>query len=90
MDKTELAAHLFRITQTEARIKGSDIRGRQLLQHAAHAVGAQVRDLVIENTGKTPESLPTAEPINKVKTKIKGTGRNLGRIDEKNTTRQNN
>lgn len=83
MDKTELAAHLFRITQTEAKIKGSDIKGQRLLEHAAHAVGASVRKIVIENTGQTPESLPAAEPVQQVTTRIKSTDRNLKKIDKK-------
>lgn len=82
MGKAELAAHLFRITQTEARIQQKNIHGQRPLEQAAKMVGESVRKLVIDNTGSTPEKLPPAEPINKVKTKIKGTGKNLKKLDE--------
>lgn len=83
MDKAELAAHLFRITQTEAKINQQNLNGQRLLEQAAMTVGADVRSLVIKNTGKPPEDLRPAEPIQKVKTKIKGTNKNLTKIDRK-------
>ena len=83
MDKAELAAHLFRITQTQARIESNALKGQKVLEQAARAVGKSVRDLVIENTGTKPEDLEPAEPINKVRTRIKGTRKSLGKIDEK-------
>ena len=83
MGKTELAAHLFRITQTEARIRGNNLKGQQKLEAAARSVGASVRKLVMENTGQEPEKLPPAEPISQVKTKIRGTDKNLKQIDKK-------
>ncbi len=81
MGRTELAAHLFRITQTEATIQNRQIHGQRYLEQAAKAVGVDVRQLVIKNTGQTPEDMPAAEPINKVKTKIKRSDRNLKKLD---------
>lgn len=81
MGRAELAAHLFRITQTEARIEKKDLHGQAVLEQAARAVGRDVRDLVIKNTGQTPESMKAAEPINKVRSKIKGSGKNLKKLD---------
>jgi DNA-damage-inducible protein D len=82
MGRAELAAHLFRITQTEARIEQKGISGQRLLEQAAKSVGASVRQLVIQNTGSTPEKLPPAEPIGQVKKKIKGTSRNFKKLDD--------
>lgn len=82
MGRTELAAHLFRITQTEAHISERELHGQRILENAARSVGASVRQLVIQNTGKTPEQLPTAEPINKVRTKIKGANKTLKKLDQ--------
>ena len=82
MGRAELAAHLFRITQTEARIEQQNIRGQKPLEAAARTVGANVRRMVKENTGTTPESLPTAEPIQKVKSKLKGANKQLKKLDD--------
>ena len=43
MGKTELAANLFRVTQTEEKIRGERIRGQKPLEHAAEDVGREVR-----------------------------------------------
>lgn len=83
MGRTELAAHLFRITQTEAKIEQNDINGQRLLENAARSVGASVRQLVIKHTGGKPENMPIAEPISQVRKTIKGTDKNLKKIDEK-------
>ncbi len=82
MGREELAAHLFRITQTEARINNNNVQGQKALESAAHTVGRSVRRMMHENTGQTPEALPPAEPINKVRTKIKGANKKLKKLDE--------
>jgi DNA-damage-inducible protein D len=61
MSGEELAANLFRITQTQAKIRNEKLRGQLPLERAAHDVGQTVRRTMIEISGKTPESLPTAE-----------------------------
>lgn len=70
MDKTELAANLFRITQTEERIKNQNIRGQTALERAAEKVGKDVRDLMMKNGGTKPEDLPAAQDIKKAKQEI--------------------
>jgi DNA-damage-inducible protein D len=82
MGKEELAAHLFRITQTAARIDADNVRGQRSLESAATLVGQRVRKAMIEISGKPPEKLPAAEPLAQVKKTIKNTNRNLKRIDE--------
>jgi DNA-damage-inducible protein D len=81
MGKAELAAHLFRVTQTDEKIKNQQIRGQIALEAAAHSVGRQVRSTVIQLSGTAPEDLPLAENIKTVRNKIKGASRNLGRLD---------
>ena len=83
MDKTELAAHLFRITQTEAKIKNENIKGQNSLESAAFSVGAEVRSTVMKISGSTPEDLPVAENIGAVRKRIKGTSKNFKAIDGK-------
>lgn len=83
MGKEEMAAHLFRITQTDAKIKKDDIRGQRALEDTAKHVGKQVRGMMVQNTGTAPEQLPLEEDINSVKKGIKGTGKKLQNLDSK-------
>jgi DNA-damage-inducible protein D len=88
MGRQELAANLFRITQTEARIKVRNVRGQALLESTAHDVGATVRKMVIENTGSGPERLPLAAPIKDVKKAIKGASKKFRELDGKKTKKK--
>lgn len=81
MGKTELAANLFRITQTEERIKAHNIKGQRNLENTARAVGKKVRQSMEEISGTTPEHLPPAEDIKKVRTKLKKTDRQFKKLD---------
>lgn len=82
MDKEELAANIFRISQTEAKIRTQDIRGQQGLENAAETVGRTVRDAMIKNTGIAPEALKLDDAkINEVKKGIKQTHKSLKKID---------
>lgn len=77
MGKEELAANLFRITQTEAKIKNDNIRGQTRLETAAEKVGQQVRNAMMEISGTKPEDLPLAEDIKHVKKSLKTTHKKL-------------
>lgn len=81
MGKEEMAAHLFRITQTDARIKRDDVRGQRHLEDVAKRVGQSVRKTMLETGGTEPEKLPLADDVKEVKKKLKGTGKNLQKID---------
>lgn len=83
MGKEEMAAHLFRITQTDAKIKNENIRGQKNLESAAAHVGRTVRKTMNDVSGATPESLPLAENIKEVRKALKGAGKNLQKIDKK-------
>ena len=67
MGRTELAANLFRITQTEERIKNQKLTGQSNLESAHYSVGREVRDLVKKNTGLYPEDLPQDKLLPSVK-----------------------
>lgn len=82
MGREELAAHLFRITQTEARIRNRNVKGQSALEDTAKTVGRKVRAMVIDNTGSQPEMLPPAEKISKVRSKIKKSSKQLGKLDK--------
>jgi len=54
MGKTELAANLFRVTQTEEKIRGERIRGQKPLERAAEDVGREVRRTMVKISGRRP------------------------------------
>ena len=61
MGSTELAANLFRISQTDEVIKNNNIKGEQNACNTHHMVGQAIRDTIIKVGGTTPEKLPTPE-----------------------------
>jgi len=77
MGRAELAANLFRITQTEAKITRDNIRGQSRLEDAAFDVGREVRHTMERVSGTVPEELPVAEDIRRVRGKLKGTRKQL-------------
>ena len=74
MDRTELAANLFRVTQTDNKIKNDDIRGQTDLEKTAFAVGKAVRNTMIEISGTRPEDLPLAQHIKEARKALKTAG----------------
>ena len=61
MGSEELGANIFRITQTEAKLKKSDIRNEELACETHNYVGKAVRRAIKEVGGTMPEDLPTPE-----------------------------
>lgn len=51
----ELAANLFRITQTEAKLKRENITGESNANDAHYSVGKNVREAIQKNGGTMPE-----------------------------------
>jgi DNA-damage-inducible protein D len=66
MGSTELAANLFRATQTEEKLKREKIKGKQKANQAHFEVGKKVRQTIIELGGTMPEDLPTEDSIKKI------------------------
>lgn len=73
MGSTELAANLFRATQTEERLRREGIKGKQNANRAHEEVGAKVRQTIKELGGTMPEDLPVADSIKKIEKKLKPT-----------------
>ncbi len=69
MGSTELAANLFRATQTEEKLKREKIKGKQKANQTHYEVGKKVRQTIKELGGTMPEDLPVHESIKKVDTK---------------------
>lgn len=76
MGSTELAANLFRATQTEEKLRRENIRGKSKANQTHYEVGKKVRQTIEELGGTMPEDLPTEESIKKLedgeKKQIKG------------------
>jgi len=68
---TELAANLFRATQTEEKLTRENIKGKDKANRTHREVGAKVRRTIKELGGTMPENLPVAEDIKKLETKRK-------------------
>lgn len=61
MGHEELAANLFRATQTEAKLKRDNIQGKENANKTHYAVGKEVRDTIGRLGGTMPEELPTPQ-----------------------------
>lgn len=72
MGSTELAANLFRATQTEEKLKRDKIKGKTQANETHFEVGKKVRKTIEELGGTMPENLPTPEKsIKKIEQKVK-------------------
>lgn len=88
MGKSELAANLFRVTQTSERIKNNNITGSSNLRKTARTVGSEVREIMLRSGGTAPEDLPLEEDINAVKKRIKSASREMKKLDSLNKKRK--
>lgn len=66
MGSTELAANLFRATQTEEKLRRENIKGKQQANKTHFEVGKKVRKTIQELGGAMPENLPAPESIKKI------------------------
>ena len=72
MGHTELAANLFRITQTNEYIRNNGVHGRKNLEAAHEMAGKKVRQAMLEISGIAPETLPLKQnKIRATKRRIK-------------------
>lgn len=61
MGSDELIANLFRISQTEQKLKNANIYGEQKANQTHYEVGRKIRKTIEELGGTMPEDLPTPE-----------------------------
>lgn len=59
MGSTELAANLFRATQTDEKLRKEHVTGKDAANKTHYEVGAKVRQTIKELGGTMPEDLPT-------------------------------
>lgn len=73
MGSEELAANLFRATQTDAKLRRENIQGERAANKTHYDVGKKVRGTIEELGGTMPEKLSPADGIGKAKTRLKKT-----------------
>ena len=61
MGSTELAANLFRATQTDEKLRRDNIKGKDAANQTHYEVGKAVRQTIKNLGGTMPEDLPTPE-----------------------------
>ena len=61
MGSTELAANLFRATQTDEKLRRENITGKEAANQTHFEVGQKVRQTIKDLGGTMPENLPTPE-----------------------------
>jgi len=59
MGSDELAANIFRISQTKQKIENENIKGEVNAKKAHYQIGKNVRKFISKNSGTMPEKLPT-------------------------------
>ena len=71
MGSTELAANLFRATQTEEKLRRENIKGKTKANQTHYEVEKKVRQTIEELGGTMPEDLPVADSIKSLENKGK-------------------
>ena len=61
MGSEELAANLFRISQTESKLKRDNVTGEKDANETHYNIGKNIREVIAKNGGTMPENLPTPE-----------------------------
>jgi DNA-damage-inducible protein D len=70
MDRTELAANQFRMTQTREKLKREGIKNQRDAIEAHETVGKEVRAAIAKIGGTPPENIPPAEHIKKIEKRL--------------------
>ena len=61
MGSEELADNLFRIVQTESRLKNDKINGETIANNVHYTIGKNIREVIAKNGGTMPENLTTPD-----------------------------
>lgn len=70
MGSAELAANLFRATQTEEKLRRDGVADKDVACRIHHFVGQRVREAMAQLGGTAPEDLPLEEPIERVRRRL--------------------
>lgn len=83
MGSEELAANLFRATQTDAKIRREQIKGEARANQTHFEVGRKVRQTIQELGGTMPEKLPVGDDITKAKRRV-SSQKTMSQLDSTN------
>ena len=61
MGSEELAANLFRITQTESKLRKDNVSSEKEANKTHYNIGKNIREVIAKNGGTMPEDLPTPQ-----------------------------
>lgn len=81
MGSEELAANLFRATQTDAKLKREQIHGEARANQTHFDVGKKVRQTIRELGGTMPEKLPSSDALGKTRTRVRKLERQTKEIE---------
>ena len=59
MGSDELIANLFRISQTEQKLRKDNIATEKEANNTHYTIGKNIREVIAKNGGTMPEDLPT-------------------------------
>jgi DNA-damage-inducible protein D len=79
MSSEELAANLFRATQTEAKIRREEIKWQDKASLTHYEIGKKVRKTIEEIWGTMPEQLPAVEHIKIAEKRVKSTHKKISK-----------
>ena len=86
---TELAANLFRITQTDEKLKRDKIRGERLASQTHNMIGGKLRQTIKDIGGVMPEDLLPEKHIKELKKSVKKLQRpTISNLDNKRIKRK--
>ncbi len=72
MGSDELIANLFRISQTEQKLKRDNVTIEKDANNAHYEVGKNIREVIAKNGGTMPEDLPTpSKSLKEIESKMK-------------------
>ena len=80
MGSDELIANLFRISQTEQKLKRDNIKGESKANRAHYNMGKDIRDFIAKQGGTMPEDMPTPKTsLKELEKKNKKEGNLIGK-----------
>ena len=85
MCSEELAANLFRISQTESKLRKDNIKGETCANNVHYTIGKNIREVIAKNGGTMPEDLPLPEKSLKQLEREMHRFNRLERVDTENT-----
>ncbi len=85
MGSEELAANLFRATQTDAKLRRENIQGEMSVNLTHYEVGYKVRKTIDDLGGVMPEDLEAVNGIGRAKTRI---GKDVKKLKKKTKSKK--